>query len=283
MKLWIEPEKRAAKVLLILAVLAVICGGIALGKKTVEYMESAAFYRAMRNTAMQNTQEPAGREDKEGETWSNRDKKGHFAGISGDGSTEILPDIRWEQLEGTDVVAWLQLDEVDYPVMQAADNDFYLHRLPDGTANYGGSLFLNACSDKGFADRNSFIFGHNMADGSMFGTLHRYLDPEYGSGCFRLYYPDGQMDCFQILSVAIIEDDPQAFAVSFASVQDFLEYQSYMKSISHVETRPLPQADARLVTLSTCFGLRGTRQRLLVTGSCIDMDAGKKNNSIEIR
>ena len=267
---WMDPEKRAARVLLILAVLAVICGGIAFGKKAVEYMESAAFYRAMQKEAIQTPQVPADRADRSKETRRSRDEKDLSASASGDDRAESLLDIRWEQLKGTDVVAWLQLEDVDYPVLQAKDNEYYLHRLPDGTVNYGGSLFFNAANGKDFADRNSFIFGHNMADGSMFGTLRRYLDPEYGSGCFRIYYPDGQTDQFRILSVAVTEADPQAYTVSFVSDQAFLEYQAYMKSISLVETAALPRVDARLVTLSTCFGLAGTRWRLLVTGQCLD-------------
>ena len=79
--------------------------------------------------------------------------------------------IDWERFAGTDCVGFLILDDIRYPVMQAEDNITYLHALPDGSYNYAGSLFLYAdnCSD--FSDVNSFVYGHSMADGSMFGKL----------------------------------------------------------------------------------------------------------------
>lgn len=80
-----------------------------------------------------------------------------------------------------DAVAWLRCDgtDLDYPVMQADDNDYYLRRLPDGTWNMSGSLFLDYRCAADFSDVVSVIYGHNMNDGSMFACLENYTDQSW--------------------------------------------------------------------------------------------------------
>ena len=250
-------------------------GFLRIGGKVAEYMESAEFYNAMRDEVTLPQSVPASPNwDNYGKDDSSERREQLFQNrrqAEGDGCERYLT-IDWDSLSGTDVIGWLELYDVDYPILQAEDNAYYLHRLPDGTWNYGGSIFLNAFNDKDFADQNSFVYGHNMADGSMFGTLLRYLIPDYGDGEFRIYYPDGRMDHYRILSVSVVDSDSKAFAISFDTEKDFIGYQEYMKSISRIPTDVLPSEKARLVTLSTCFGMQGTSRRLLVTGQCVPED-----------
>ena len=80
-----------------------------------------------------------------------------------------------------DTVAWLRCEDtvIDYPVMQAADNDYYLRRLPDGTWNMSGSLFLDYRCSADFSGAVSMVYGHNMNDGSMFACLENYNDQSW--------------------------------------------------------------------------------------------------------
>lgn len=73
-------------------------------------------------------------------------------------------------------VGWLSCagTNIDYPVMQASDNDYYLRRLPSGEWNMSGSLFLDYQCAADFSDGLSVIYGHNMNDGSMFASLQNY-------------------------------------------------------------------------------------------------------------
>ena len=73
-------------------------------------------------------------------------------------------------------VAWLYSagTNIDYPVMQASDNDYYLRRLPSGEWNMSGSLFMDYRCAPDFSDGLSVIYGHNMDDGSMFASLENY-------------------------------------------------------------------------------------------------------------
>lgn len=80
----------------------------------------------------------------------------------------------------SDVVGWIRISNtnVDYAILQAADNDYYLNR--DINQNYAqdGYIFMDFRSVFGEEEHsqsdNVLIYGHNMASGSMFSTLHRY-------------------------------------------------------------------------------------------------------------
>lgn len=192
---------------------------------------------------------------------------------AGEMETEALPDdldqaihIDWDALAGTDTVAWLQLDGISYPVLQAEDNETYLHHLPDGTYNYGGSLFLYNANDAAFTDESSFIYGHNMADGSMFGRLRDYTDSSYADHKFYLYLPDGDRLTYRFYSIVSASQDDSAYTWSFSSEASFLSWQEQMKGRSLYGNTPSPSGDAKYLTLSTCNGYAGTSQRLLLTG-----------------
>ncbi|MDR0840684.1 MAG: class B sortase [Christensenellaceae bacterium] len=80
-----------------------------------------------------------------------------------------------------DAAAWLYCPDtvIDYPVLRTADYDYYLHRLPDGTINANGTLFVDYNNAAEFTDRLTVIYGHNMRSGRMFGSLTGYKAQEY--------------------------------------------------------------------------------------------------------
>lgn len=83
--------------------------------------------------------------------------------------------------ESVNIVGWLYCEDtlLNLPVAQAGDNDYYLRRLLDGTGNNSGTLFADYRNDRRFSDRNTIIYGHNMRNGTMFGSLRNYADQAY--------------------------------------------------------------------------------------------------------
>jgi len=79
-----------------------------------------------------------------------------------------------------DAVAWLYCPDtvIDYPIVRATEYDYYLHRLPDGTYNANGTLFIDY-NWKDFSDKLTIVYGHNMKSGRMFGSLTNYKRQEY--------------------------------------------------------------------------------------------------------
>lgn len=80
-----------------------------------------------------------------------------------------------------DVVAWIYCPDtpISFPVVQGQDNEYYLYRLFDGTWNKSGTLFVDYRNSENFEDKNTIIYGHNMKNDSMLGTLPKYADQEY--------------------------------------------------------------------------------------------------------
>ena len=97
--------------------------------------------------------------------------------------TDSLVSVDFEKLtaEYPDTVGWLYCEgtPINYPVVQSKDNLRYLRRLPDGRYNAAGSLFADYRCKEVAASGNYIIYGHNMKNGSMFGTIVRYKCQNY--------------------------------------------------------------------------------------------------------
>ncbi|MCF0228937.1 MAG: class B sortase [Parasporobacterium sp.] len=68
---------------------------------------------------------------------------------------------------------------MSYPIVQAEDNDKYLRNLMNGEYNVAGTLFVDCRFPKGLEGKYSIIYGHNMYNITMFGTIPEYVNEEY--------------------------------------------------------------------------------------------------------
>jgi len=93
------------------------------------------------------------------------------------------PEVDFEALTAInpDVVAWLSIDGtgIDYPIVQAGDNKYYLNHLFTGEKNRAGCLFLDSENAADFSDGNSVVYGHYLKDGTMFSSLLQYKKQDY--------------------------------------------------------------------------------------------------------
>ena len=79
------------------------------------------------------------------------------------------------------MVAWLSLDDthIDYPVMQAQDNKWYLSRDYSGRPAPTGSIFLDYRNSADFSDGLSLIYGHRMSGDLMFSDIAKFANADY--------------------------------------------------------------------------------------------------------
>lgn len=103
---------------------------------------------------------------------------------SGDGGTEQPPiTVDFDALCAVngDIVGWIYCEgtEINYPVLHGETNDTYLCRDYEGNANTAGSIFIEAQNQADFSDANTILYGHNMADGSMFAALQSWRDQAF--------------------------------------------------------------------------------------------------------
>lgn len=80
-----------------------------------------------------------------------------------------------------DIVAWLYSPdtEINFPIVQSSDNNYYLRRRLDGKYSISGTPFMDFRNAEDFSDFNSIIYGHNMKTDMIFGTLPDYEKQEY--------------------------------------------------------------------------------------------------------
>lgn len=71
-------------------------------------------------------------------------------------------------------VLYIPALKLRYPVVYSKDNADYLHTTFEGKHNAAGAIFYDCTSPKDFRGENTYLFGHNMKNGSMFGTLKKF-------------------------------------------------------------------------------------------------------------
>ncbi|MBQ8558641.1 MAG: class B sortase [Tyzzerella sp.] len=169
-----------------------------------------------------------------------------------------------------DVVAWIRFDEpsqISYPVVKGKDNDKYLKTTFEGKKNSAGTLFVDMYNAGDFSDRNTFIYGHNMKNGSMFGMLRKYKTKSFGTEhpYFYIYTPDGKVSTYQVFAVSVVKDTSESYTKWYNSDAEFQNYINYIRSISGYQTDVEVGTDSKIVSLSTCTNVSDD-ERLLVHG-----------------
>lgn len=83
--------------------------------------------------------------------------------------------------QNNDLTGWISIPDtvIDYPVMQCADNEFYLHHDFDKREDRYGCLYVKDIADVNTPGTNFVIYGHNMKDGTMFGMLDQYVERSF--------------------------------------------------------------------------------------------------------
>lgn len=175
-----------------------------------------------------------------------------------------------------DVIGELKVNNtnVDYPVVQTTDNDYYLkHNINrENTAN--GWIFMDYRNNPMNLDKNNIIYGHNMYySGVMFGTLHKtankswYTNPENQIITYNTLYENMSFKIFSIYRVPKTNDYLKVF---FNTDEEYLEFIDMItkRSIYNFNV-PVP-ADSKIITLSTCSN-NGTK-RLVIHAVLIEKD-----------
>lgn len=185
-------------------------------------------------------------------------------------------DVDFESLAGIneDIVAWIEFPacSINYPVVQAEDNEYYLTHTFEKKDNKSGGIFLDMENKNDFSDHNSIIYGHNMKNGSMFGRLKKlYQETNLRSSnpYFYIILKDNTVLKYEIFSYYI--DNYNSSAYSIPQTEEELEtYIEYCKSHT-IETISIPvDKDDKIVTLATCSGAAGSDKRFLVHGVLVD-------------
>ncbi len=154
-----------------------------------------------------------------------------------------------------DVVGWIYSPDtvINYPVVQGSDNDYYLHRLIDGTWNPSGSIFVDVRNPLCFDGRSAILYGHHMNDGSMFASIVNYKNQAYYNEHPNLYLntPSGNYR-LAVFSGFVTYADSSVYTFDFTDDAEFLDYVGKMKGFSDFNSEVTVAATDRIAVLSTC-------------------------------
>ncbi len=152
--------------------------------------------------------------------------------------------------ENEDIVGWLYLPNspVNYPVVQAEDNNKYLRRDLKGKYLSAGTLFVDYRNDPIGTDRNYIIYGHNMKNGSMFHCLTNYKKQSYYDEHPVFYFltPDATYEV-PLVAAVTVPSDGNIYAPNpdDATIADILASSSFQGNVEITD-------DDCLITFSTC-------------------------------
>ena len=151
---------------------------------------------------------------------------------------------------------WIRVPntKVNYPVVQASDNDYYLTHNFKKEVNDGGAIFLTYENKAPFEDRNTIIHGHHMKDGSMFASLEELKDETFFRANNRVYINTrDQVLEYEIFSVYAETANIDPYRDGFSSDEDYIGYLNSLKGKSMFNVdMPEFNKDDKIITLSTC-------------------------------
>ena len=159
-----------------------------------------------------------------------------------------------------DIYAWIRIPgtKVDYPIVQReGDNGYYLNHTIDGKKKTEGSIYTEDYNSKDFEDANTVIYGHNMKNGSMFKTLHKYKDKQFLSDNSEIYiYQKDRVLKYKIFAAYVYDNRHLMLSFDF---EDEKIFENYLNNVltkkdmsSNINTNVDVTASDKIITLSTC-------------------------------
>lgn len=196
-----------------------------------------------------------------------------------EGFVRYNPDFTKLTEANVDVKGWIQfegIEEINYPILQHTDdNNYYLKKMWNHEENTAGSIFMDVYNTSDFSDYNTFIYGHNMKNLSMFGRLKEYKQEEFykGKEYFWIYTPTANYQ-YQIFSVHEVKADGGFFKTFQDTSDEYAYYVQECKKASRYDTGVEVSGEDKIVTLSTCTPT-GDNWRFIVHGKLVGTEIKK--------
>lgn len=188
-----------------------------------------------------------------------------------DDAAQPLLEINLEALRqvNPEVLGWIYIPEtaVNYPLMSTDTFDEYLSKAWDGTENANGAIYLEQYNRQDLSDFNSIIYAHNNYDGTMFGGLKEFGQPEYAADHPYIYIlTDGTIRRYTVFASYMATVDSKTYWLNFSSSEARQEAIDFYLEQTAWDNGVHPSGDQRIITLSTCSGTGNYTYRWVVHG-----------------
>jgi sortase B len=191
---------------------------------------------------------------------------------------EIPIDFDALQQTNEDIYAWVTVPgtDVDYPVLQhSTDDSFYLEHDAAKESSVAGAIYSEQKNAKDFSDPNTVLYGHNMRNGSMFASLHRFEDREFfDENREILVYTPEHIYHYEIFAAYTYDNRHLLNSFDFDDPDVFRDYLEEVYSIRAMNAffleDPIVTNEDKILTLSTCNG--NSEARYLVQGVLVEVE-----------
>lgn len=160
------------------------------------------------------------------------------------------------------LIGWLKIDDtnIDYPVMQTVNNEYYLDHNYTQEYDKNGSIFLDKDCDITNPGTNMIIYGHHMKSGKMFGNLDKYSSKKYYDEHpviqFDTIYEEGVYQIMYVFRSRVYNEDDIVFKyyqfLDATTPEEFDSTMQEMANLSLYDTGVTATYGDKLITLSTC-------------------------------
>lgn len=163
----------------------------------------------------------------------------------------------------SDTIGWIQISgtDINYPVVQTKNNDFYLTHSFDKKYNKAGWIFADYRNEdlkNNELDKNIIIYGHNRQNNSMFGTLSNVLKQEWRKDINNTYINFSTVDrkmIWQVFSTYTIESEDYYISTEFSSDEQYSNFLKTIKNRSIYNFNVELSTEDNILTLSTCTNI----------------------------
>ncbi len=265
------------KVIIVIASIAALTAAFMIFKTARDYKAASDEYDSLRQYASEevNATETAEKvsDIKPIELEEAEERKELKSNENREDFPEMEVDFKALREKNPDTVGWLYVGScgISYPIVQGEDNDYYMNHTFEGTVNSSGAIIMDYRDDKYLKDWNTFIYGHNMKNGSMFGSLKKLLNDEtlYDTDPYIYVYLPGYIYRYKIFSYYKDKSDSKMYWTA----DTLQEYRQYIRDALSLSVRDLgveTSEENNMVTLVTCSGSGAGKMRFFVHGEFID-------------
>lgn len=154
----------------------------------------------------------------------------------------------------SDYKMWIQIENtnINYPVVQSSDNDYYLKHNFRKESNISGTVFVESANDID-NDKNIILYGHNMRNGTMFNNITNYKEESFFNEDNKInIIMNNTLYEYEVFSVYVKNVSEVNLAIGFASEDEFINY-AYNEAEESLYKKDVDfSAEDNLITLVTC-------------------------------
>lgn len=248
-KLWL--------IVLIVSLAAVVVSGINVFRLSREYQKGINEYQQLESYASVKEGAPVQEES----TAAEETEEENLIPVS--------VDIQYDELKriNEDFAGWLYYEPLDisYPIVRGNDNDYYTHYTFEGEKNSSGAIFMDFLNKTDYSDYNTIVYGHNMRNGTMFGSLKKMLNDssiQEENPDFYVFTED-KAYMYEIFAVYLTQADSRTYDL----IRNEEEQQGFLDYVDETATwrsDKVVSASDKVMTLSTCHGLHSNNRTIIL-------------------